>query len=216
MTNPELLSILAEDVVEASKALLGATLIKGEMRARIVETEAYRHDDPACHAFGKKAMKNMALWSHPGNSYVYFTYGNHWMLNVVAHKHGSAAAVLIRAAEPLEGIGIMQANRGVEDIRNLLSGPGKLAKAFGVTGADNDLPLIGVEESGSLGVGDLRIVAPLEPVSHIVSGPRIGISVGKWDEVVWRFVDGDRLEWVSKPLPPGTRPAKSRNSRRGV
>ena len=207
MTAEELIHILANDVVEGAKLLLGATLVKGPMRARIVETEAYRHDDPACHAFGKKAMKNMALWSHPGNSYVYFTYGNHWMLNVVAHEHGEAAAVLIRAAEPLEGIGEMQANRGVEDIRNLLSGPGKLAKAFGVTSKENDLPLLQTEQN-------LHIMPAKEMVKNIVEGPRIGISEGKWHEVPWRFVDGDRLEWVSKPLPPATRPGKRNPSRK--
>ncbi len=204
MTNLQLLQILEEDVVEASKVLLGATIVKGDMRARIVETEAYRHDDPACHAFGRKAMKNMALWSRPGNSYVYFTYGNHWMFNVVAHAENEAAAVLIRAAEPLDGIGLMQANRGVEDIRNLLSGPGKLAKVFGITSTDNDRPLF--EENQ-----DLHILPAENPVTNIVEGPRIGISEGKWHEVPWRFVDGDRLEWVSKPLPPKTRPGKMRN-----
>ncbi len=206
MTADRLLAILEGDVVEASKALLGATLVRGALRARVVETEAYRHDDPACHAFGKKAMKNMALWSRPGNSYVYFTYGNHWMFNVVAHAENDAAAVLIRAAEPLEGIGAMQVNRGVEDVKNLLSGPGKLAKAFGITSADNDLPLFD-------GSKEIHILPAEKAVVNIVEGPRIGISEGKWHEVPWRFVDGDRLEWVSKPLPPKTRPSTTRNNR---
>jgi DNA-3-methyladenine glycosylase len=209
MTVEELIQILAEDVVEGSKALLGATLVRGNMRGRIVETEAYRHDDPACHAFGKRAMKNMALWGQPGNSYVYFTYGNHWMLNVVAHREGEAAAVLIRAAEPLEGISDMQINRGLEDVRNLLSGPGKLARSFNVTSKDNDLPLFDC-------ASPLFIEPALRPLDNIIEGPRIGIAEGKWHEVPWRFVDGERLQWVSKPLPPATRPGKSRNTFRKV
>jgi DNA-3-methyladenine glycosylase len=116
---------------------------------------------------------------------------------------------LIRAAEPLEGIGAMQAKRGVEDVKNLLSGPGKLAKAYGITSLQNDLPLLDPHQ-------DLHLIPPAERVQNIVEGPRIGISEGKWHEVPWRFVDGDRLEWVSKPLPPGTRPGKSRNSKRNV
>jgi DNA-3-methyladenine glycosylase len=206
VTEAELLDLLRVDVVEAAKALLGAIVVRGPMQARIVETEAYRHDDPACHAFGRSAMKNMALWSEPGNSYVYFTYGNHWMLNVVAHPRGAAAAVLIRAAEPLTGLEEMRENRGVEDIRNLLSGPGKLAKAFGVTAQDNDRPLFAGE--------GLHLLVPDTPVETIVEGPRIGIAEGKWHDVPWRFVDADRLEWVSRPLPPATRPAPSRNRRR--
>src|SRR5690349_19807109 len=95
--------ILRSDVLLAAPALLGCDIVRGNLRARIVETEAYRYDDPACHAFGKTKMNNIALWAAPGLAYVYFTYGNHWMLNVVAHVEGDAAAVLIRAAKPLSG-----------------------------------------------------------------------------------------------------------------
>lgn len=197
MTRPEIVDLLRTDVVAGAKALLGGTLIYGHLRARIVETEAYSWDDPACHAYGRSKMKNMALWSHPGNSYLYFTYGNHWMLNVVAHEHGDAAAVLIRAAEPLEGIEEMRKNRGVEDARNLLSGPGKLAKAFCLDGRFNDQPLFGDS--------DLHIELATSPVANIEVGVRIGIAVGKGELTPWRFLDGDRLEWVSRPLPPHLR-----------
>ena len=202
MTEAELIGILTNDAVEGSKALLGAVLVKGAMRAQIVETEAYRHIDPACHAYGKTKMKNMALWSAPGNSYLYFTYGNHWMLNVVAEPEGIPAAVLIRAARPLGGIGEMQANRGRERIHDLLSGPGKLAQAFGLNASNNELPLIGPEAT------QLRIMPADKAVENVLSGPRIGIAVGKWHDVDWRFMDGENVEWVSRPIPAELRKNK--------
>ena len=199
MTWQTLRDALAADVVEGSRLLLGATLIKGGMSARIAETEAYHEDDPACHAFGKSRMKNMALWSHPGNSYVYFTYGCHWMLNVVALEHGVAAAALIRAAEPLTGLDEMRRNRGVDDPKQLLSGPGKLARAFGLDASWNDLPLLGPE------AGELRIEPAHTTPERIEIGVRIGIAEGKGHETPWRFLDGSRLEWASRPLPPELR-----------
>jgi DNA-3-methyladenine glycosylase len=180
--------ILGHDVVQAAKALIGATLVRGTMRARIVETEAYRHDDPACHAFGKQKMKNMALFGTPGTAYIYLAYGNHWMLNVVAHASGDPAAVLIRAAEPLEGLDEFRRNRSTDD-HSLLSGPGKLARAFGIDMSENGRDLLTSEglHIETAGCGNQRIVAT----------PRIGIREGKWHDVPWRFLDADRLEWTS-------------------
>lgn len=187
--------LLRRDVLAAAPALLGWTVVRGDLRARIVEAEAYRwRDDPACHAFGRTKMKNMALWGPPGFSYVYFTYGNHWMLNVVAHEEGDAAAVLIRAAEPLAGLEAMRARRPkARRDEDLLSGPGKLAAAFGIDGGLNLIDLLDP-------TSELHL-EPGEPCSHVIAGPRIGISPGKGDEFPWRYVDGDRLRWVSRPLP---------------
>jgi DNA-3-methyladenine glycosylase len=184
------LGALSEDVVEAAQELLGCWLVRGERRARIVETEAYAPDDPACHAYRGMTRRNAPMFGEPGFAYVYFTYGNHWMLNVVAHAAGEAAAVLIRAAEPVQGLEEMrQLRRGLKDTE-LLNGPGKLAQAFGITGADNGVWLFG--EDG------LRI-EPGEPPARVVAGPRIGISQGT--ELPWRFMDADRLKWVSRPRP---------------
>jgi DNA-3-methyladenine glycosylase len=195
MDNEALRRVLEEDVVEGAKALLGATLIRGEMRARIVETEAYRgEDDAACHAFGKARMKNMAMFGPAGRSYVYFTYGNHWMLNVAAHPEGRPAAVLVRAAVPLEGLAQMRLNRPriVRD-EDLLSGPGKLCQAMEIGAAENDLELLGDPAS------PLRIEAG-ERVENVGVGVRIGIAVGKAHDWPWRFVDADAMHWISRPL----------------
>jgi DNA-3-methyladenine glycosylase len=187
---------LERDVLEASKALLGWELVRGNLRARIVETEAYRHDDPACHAFGRSQMKNMALFANPGQAYVYFTYGNHWMLNVVAHRKGDAAAVLIRAAEPLSGLEDMYLRRpNATKPEDLLSGPGKLAAAFEIGKAQNLMDLLDP-------ASELHL-QPGTPPSRVIAGPRIGIAVGKAHDYLWRYVDGDALRWVSRPVPRG-------------
>jgi DNA-3-methyladenine glycosylase len=198
MTREQLLNTLREDVVEAAKALLGAELVRGPLRARIVETEAYRADDPACHAFGKNRMKNMALFGEPGDAYIYFAYGNHWMLNVVAHAPGEAAAVLIRAAEPIAGLDEMAKRRclPVTQAANLLSGPGKLAQAFGITSSENSQPLIERPASERL-----SILPPEKVVGKIWSGPRVGIAEGKWHDVPWRFVEVEKASWASHPKP---------------
>ena len=192
MKSEELLAILREDVVAAAPALLGSTLVRGPMRARIVEVEAYRSDDPACHAYRGRTPRTEVMYGPPGVAYVYFNYGVHWMLNVVAHPPGDASAILIRAAEPLDGLEIMRANRGVAKDRDLLSGPGKLAKAFGITGADNGADLFHADPAG------IALLSPDAPARQVVATPRIGIAEGKWHEVPWRFIDSEAMEWVSK------------------
>lgn len=197
-----LLHLLATDVLRAAPAMLGAYLVRGNLRCRIVETEAYRTpDDPACHAYRSRTRRNDAMFGPPGHAYVYFTYGNHFMLNVVAHADGIAAAVLVRAAEPLEGLPEMHRRRQKSDPRALLSGPGKLCQAFGITAEDNRTPLFDPASS-------LRLEPPDEflPARYILTGPRIGISQGT--DLPWRFLDATRLEWASRPLPPSPRQAQ--------
>ena len=191
MTGPELLAALRSDVILGAQKLLGAELVRGTMRARIVETEAYRaEDDPGSHAYRGRTKRNAIMFEEPGFAYVYFNYGVHWMLNVTSHEPGRAAAVLIRAAEPLEGLDQMALNRGVADPRNLLSGPGKLAKAFGITGADNGINLFDPSSS-------LYLEPPRSEVA-VVSTVRIGLADGKGHELPWRFLDADGLRWVSR------------------
>lgn len=183
---------LRHDVLSGAEHLLGATLIRGNRRARIVEVEAYRQeDDPGSHAFRGLTPRNQVMFGKPGFAYVYFNYGCHWMLNVVAHDEGRGAAVLIRAAEPLAGLDEFRAFRPkAKRDWDLLSGPGKLAAAFEITNRDYGIDLLDPSS-------DLRIEAGTRP-SKILRGLRIGLAKGKGEDIPWRFVDGDALRFVSK------------------
>jgi DNA-3-methyladenine glycosylase len=194
MDRARLLALLDEDVLLASRALLGWHLVRGERRARIVEVEAYRAgDDPACHAHRSRTKRNEIMFGPAGRAYVYFNYGCHWMLNVTAHAQEEAAAILVRAAEPLEGLERMYEGRPkAKRDEDLLSGPGKLAAGFGITGADNGTDLLNPK-------ADLRLEPGMTP-DRVLTDSRIGISEGI--EHQWRFLDGDSLRWVSRPLPP--------------
>lgn len=186
---------LARDVLESVHSVLGAFLVRGELRARIVEVEAYRAtDDPGSHAFRGRTPRNAVMFGRPGLAYVYFTYGMHWMLNVVVQPEGQAAAVLVRAAEPLAGLEAMRKRRpkAIRD-EDLLSGPAKLAAAFGIDRAENGTDLISPSS-------DLQLL-PGPKIAEVVVGTRIGIPVGKGHELPWRFCDASALRWVSRPLP---------------
>jgi len=182
------------DVITAAQRLLGMELVRGNLRARIVEAEAYRQDDPGSHAFRGKTPRNSIMFGKPGQAYVYFTYGNHWMLNVVAHEEGNAAAVLVRGAEPLSGLETMRKRRPkARHDYDLLSGPGKLAAAFGITGKDYGVDLFDPHSS-------LHLEAGRAP-SKVLCGIRIGLTPGKGDDLPWRFLDGGALKFVSRPYP---------------
>jgi DNA-3-methyladenine glycosylase len=164
-----------------ARDLLGQILVVREKQAaltgRIVETEAYiGSDDPACHAFVGRTARNEVMWGPPGCAYVYFTYGNHFMLNFVTEKDGFPAAVLIRAAEPLAGICRMIKRRTTENPLRLCRGPGNLTAAFGINRRDNGLLLDGAR----LGVyrNSSRRLA-------IEQSGRVGVNEG-WEKP-WRF-----------------------------
>lgn len=192
-TTDELREILSGDILVASQALLGTILHRGERSARIVEVEAYRAiDDPGSHAFRGPTPRNLVMYGPSGRAYVYFSYGTHWMLNVVGHEEGSAAAILVRAAVPLTGKDTMYSRRPkAKKDEDLLSGPGKLAAAFDIERKDNGIDLLDP-------ASDLRI-EPGNPPQQIFTGPRIGLAVGKGELLPWRFVDADHLPYVSKP-----------------
>jgi DNA-3-methyladenine glycosylase len=191
-------SFYARSALRAGPELLGRVLVRTladgtRLAARIVETEAYLPGDPASHAFRGMTRRNGVMFGPPGHLYVYFTYGNHWMMNAVTGRAGLGTAVLLRAAEPLEGLEVMAANRGREDPRDLCSGPGKLAKAFGVTGTQNGLDLV----RGS----DMHILEgrPV-PRSRVSRTTRVGVTLGA--ERRWRFIiTGD--PFVSRGRPSG-------------
>ncbi len=191
----DLRELLKKDVLEAARALLGWHLVRGDLRAQIVETEAYRTpDDPGCHAHRGQTPRNRAMFGPPGLAYVYFTYGNHWMLNVAALEDGVAAAVLIRAAQPLSGHDTFQARRPkAKRDQDLLSGPGKLAAAFAIDAKDYGIDLLDPSSQ-------LRL-EPADTISDIAIGTRIGLTPGLGDTFPWRFCDANRLRWISRPLP---------------
>jgi DNA-3-methyladenine glycosylase len=184
-------SFYARDALELAPALLNKLLVRrtaGGRRlvARIVEAEAYLgSDDPGSHAYRGMTPRIEVMFGPPGHLYVYFTYGMHWCANVVATKNGDAAAVLLRAAAPVEGIDVMRERRvKARRDRELLAGPARLCQAFAITGADNGNDLV----RGPIRILDDGVAPPAAPGVSV----RVGLSVGRGDEHPWRFfVPGD-------------------------
>jgi DNA-3-methyladenine glycosylase len=129
----------ARPAVDVARDLLGKVLVHGETAGRIVETEAYLGgDDLAAHSARGLTPRTKVIFGPPGHAYVYFIYGMHECLNLVAEPEGRPGCVLVRALEPLSGIELMQKRRhAAGTLRNLTSGPGKLTQAMGITRAHN-------------------------------------------------------------------------------
>ena len=142
----------------------------------IVETESYERDDPACHAFVGLTERTEVLFGPPGRAYVYLSYGIHSLLNFVCEPEGDAAAVLIRALEPTDGLRQMRARRGGRPDLDLCSGPGKLTEAWASASTAN----------GAASADPFLLLAP-EPSwrPEVVTSPRVGIT--KAVERPWRF-----------------------------
>jgi len=167
--------------LEVAVDLLGKILIyeKNGVRlgGRLVEVEAYiGEDDPACHAFRGLTPRNEIMYGDPGYLYVYFTYGNHYMLNIVTERKGFPAAVLLRGLEPLFGIDEMLKNRGVDILNEIASGPGKMAQALGITTEHKVEDLVGQR---------IYLIDDGFGVGEIWRSPRIGLSDGR--DKLWRF-----------------------------
>ena len=172
----------ARSALDVAPDLLHKVLVAADGRAgRIVEVEAYRgEDDPGSHGFRGPTKRNATMFGPPGHLYVYFTYGMHWCANVVAETDGVAAAVLLRALTPLEGLEAMYAARGpaARTERDLCSGPAKLTQALGIDGALDGADLV----SGDRGV---TIVDDDQPPPTPAVTTRIGLTSGA--ELPWRF-----------------------------
>src|SRR5919202_6994203 len=131
----------ARSVHDVAPALIGVTFLVGGVGGRIVEVEAYDHEDPAAHGYAGRTERNASMFGPPGHAYVYRSYGIHWCLNFVCEDEGVASAVLIRALEPTHGIAAMRKRRRLQDERLLCAGPGRLCEALGLTRDNDGLPL---------------------------------------------------------------------------
>lgn len=185
----------ARNALVVAPALLNKMLVAPDGRAgRIVEVEAYRGaDDPGSHGHRGRTKRNATMFGPPGHLYVYFTYGMHWCANVVAETDGAAAAVLLRALTPVEGLDAMYEARGpaARRHRDLCSGPAKLTQALGI---DGDL------DGADLVIGDRGVTIaddgqPPPPDPTVTT--RIGLTNGT--DLPWRFYIAGTADLSRRP-----------------
>ena len=168
-----------------ARELIGARLVRIldgiKLVGLITETEAYiSQKDLACHAKAGRTPRTQVMFGEPGHAYVYFTYGNHWMLNAVTEREGFPAAVLIRAIQPIEGVVVMSARRNGRDT----FGPGKLCQAMGIDKGENGVDLTETTSG-------LWIEAGVQvPNSLVTKSPRVGLNSTPepWLSKPWRFL----------------------------
>jgi DNA-3-methyladenine glycosylase len=161
-------------------ARLNCTLNGVRLAGIIVEAEAYiGEQDLGCHAKAGKTKRTSVMYGPPGHAYVYFTYGMHWMLNIVTERLGFPAAVLIRAMEPVDGVNIITTRRQGRDT----AGPAKLTQALGIDGALNGVDLCDAASGLWIAAG-----VPIAE-DDIITGPRVGLYTvpEPWKSMPWRF-----------------------------
>ena len=168
-----------------ARELIGARLVRildgVKLVGLITETDAYISEkDLACHCKAGRTPRTQVMYGEPGHAYVYFTYGNHWMLNVVTEREGFPAAVLIRAIQPVEGAEVMSARRMGRDT----FGPGKLCQAMGITKSENGVDLAETTSGLWLEAG-VKV-----PNQAVTKGPRVGLNSTPepWLSKPWRFL----------------------------
>jgi DNA-3-methyladenine glycosylase len=162
---------LPQETIALAQALIGCVLVReddaGRSSGRIVETEAYVLNDPASHAYGGMRERSASMFLPPFHAYVYKIYGTSFCVNVTSEGQGQGAAVLIRALEPLAGIGVMEARRGTTRVRDLARGPGRLCQALAI---DTSLDGIDLLRDPALWL------AAGAPPAHVRRSTRIGIT----------------------------------------
>jgi DNA-3-methyladenine glycosylase len=176
-----LAGLLARPSLEVAPALLGAVLRhrtpEGEVRVRLTEVEAYAGgDDPGSHAYRGPTRRNEVMFGPAGHLYVYFTYGMHHCCNVVVGEVGTAAAVLLRAGEVVEGVELARSRRPGSSDRDLARGPARLCKALAIEGRHNGI---------DLSSGGLTLALPERPAGDVATGPRVGLREAA--DHPWRF-----------------------------
>jgi DNA-3-methyladenine glycosylase len=170
-------SFFKRDPITCARELIGARLIWGDCSGVLVEVEAYAaFDDEAAHTFTRPSARCFIERNKAGAAYVYFNYGVHWMLNVLV-KGNANGFVLIRALEPRQGIELMRKRRGVKDVRQLCSGPGKLTQALAVTGRHHEMDLCSDPRHCFISKSPAKF--------DVVADKRIGIS--RSAHLPWRF-----------------------------
>ncbi len=187
-----------QETLSLSEQLLGAYLVhdtsEGKTVGRIVETEAYLHGDPACHAYRRQTPRNAAMFGPPGHVYVYQIYGLHHCVNIVTAPAGTGEAILIRALEPVEGLEIMRQRRPTATKpADLCKGPGRLVQAMGITRAMDGMSLT----SGSLYVLPAAAYPSFNHPFDTITTTRIGITQGA--DLPYRFYIADN-RFVSFPV----------------
>jgi DNA-3-methyladenine glycosylase len=169
-------SELPSDTIELARFLIGKVVVHelpaGRVSGRIVETEAYPPGDPAGHHFRGPTPRIRSMYLEPGHAYVFFNYGAHFMLNVSGEPAGTAGGILIRAVEPLDGVGLMKKHRNCSDVLGLTRGPGRLAAAFQINRSHDGVDLCG-ESALWLGVitGE-----DTQPDAESMTGERVRIG----------------------------------------
>jgi len=135
-------SFFERDPLRCARELIGAELVWGDCTGLVVETEAYlTENDEACHTFMRASARSFVERNKPGAAYIYLNYGVHWMLNVLVKGAPRTGLILIRAIEPRRGLGRMRVRRGLDDLRRLCSGPGKLTQALNITMRHHEIDL---------------------------------------------------------------------------
>ncbi len=178
-----------DEPLQCARRLIGTRLLWGRSEGIVVETEAYlTENDEACHTFMRPSTRAFVARNQAGAAYIYLNYGMHWMLNVLVKDGPRNGLILIRAIEPRRGLGLMRRRRGVEEVRQLCSGPGKLTQALAIDQRHHEIDLCAPGRHG-FAAGD-------EPVA-VVADPRIGISRAK--DFPWRFTLRDSPFVSRKP-----------------
>jgi DNA-3-methyladenine glycosylase len=191
---------LSRPVLDVAPRLLGTHLSAGGVTVRLTEVEAYAGEaDPGSHAFRGRTPRTQVMFGPAGHAYVYFTYGMHWCVNVVAGVDGEASAVLLRAGAVVEGLDAAVSRRPGVPERDLCRGPARLCKALGITGELTGVDLLDP-------ASPLRLLAGAEVDRALVrTGPRVGVA-GDGAVAPWRFwVDGEPTVSPYRPAVRRTR-----------
>ena len=183
-------SFFERDPLDCARDLIGTELIWEKCSGIVIEAEAYLTlNDEACHTFTRPSTRAFVERNDPGAIYIYFNYGVHWMLNLLVKGGERSGLILIRALEPRRGVPLMKKRRGLDDIRRLCSGPGKLTQALDITDRHHEK---------SICAGTRHYLLPrVKADVRVVADPRVGISRSK--DFPWRFTLAGS-EFVSRPV----------------